>query len=452
MSVVSNQGQGLKPLTHARILAIALPIMLSNASVPLVGLSDTFVMGRLGGQGLIGGVGFAVTVLTMVFWFFNFFRHSTTAYMAQALGRGDQDEQSLIVWRNGLAAAVIGVLLLALQWPIAEVGFWLMHSQTELVNQTARAYYDIRIWSAPFVLANYVVMGVLIARQRSGAVLITQLALNLSNIGLNILLGLELGWGVHGVAWASVFSTFLATAIGLWFLFGEGFVRRRLPSATQFFDFLYWRRAAGNARDLAIRVIFLELAFAIFERRMDAYGPTTLDAAIALAQLINVTAFFIDGFAFATESYVGESIGAKKRRRFWRAFWMTTLWANVAAVMLALFLWVFGETLLLHISGSAVLTERGMHFMLWVVIMPLISVWAYQLDGAYIGASETIEMRNQMLLSFGVYLLVMLVAEPMMGVHGLWLAFAMFNATRGVTLFWRMPALERRAGLLAAPR
>ena len=156
-----------------------------------------------------------------------------------------------------------------------------------------------------FVLANYVVMGVLIARQRSGAVLMTQLALNLSNIGLNILLGLELGWGVQGVAWASVFATFLATAIGLWFLFGEGFVRRRLPSSTQFFDFAYWRRAAGNARDLAIRVIFLELV-AIFERRMDAYGPTTLDAAIALAQLINVTAFFIDGFAFATESYVGK--------------------------------------------------------------------------------------------------------------------------------------------------
>ena len=179
----------LKPLNHGRILAIAVPIMLSNASVPLVGLSDTFVMGRLEGQGLIGGVGFAATVLTLVFWLFNFFRHSTTAYMAQAVGRRDLDEQSLIVWRNGGAAATVGALVVVCQWPIAEFGFWLMHSQTELVNQTARAYFDIRIWSAPFVLINYVVMGVLIARQRSGAVLIIQLILNTSNIALNIYLG-----------------------------------------------------------------------------------------------------------------------------------------------------------------------------------------------------------------------------------------------------------------------
>lgn len=438
----------LKPLNHGRILAIAVPIMLSNASVPLVGLSDTFVMGRLEGQGLIGGVGFAATVLTLVFWLFNFFRHSTTAYMAQAVGRRDLDEQSLIVWRNGGAAATVGALVVVCQWPIAEFGFWLMHSQTELVNQTARAYFDIRIWSAPFVLINYVVMGVLIARQRSGAVLIIQLILNTSNIALNIYLGLRLGYGVEGVAWASVLATLSATVIGLWLLLSEGFTRKKLPTRAQFFDLDYWRRAAGNARDLAIRVIFLELAFALFERRMDAYGPTTLDAAIALAQLINVTAFFIDGFAFATESYVGESVGAKKRRRFWRAFWMTTLWATLAAVGLALLLLLFGEWLLLQISGSDNLTMRGMDFMLWVVAMPLVSVWAYQLDGAYIGASETIEMRNQMIVSFGVYLLVMLIAQSVIGAHGLWLAFVVFNATRGVTLFLRMPALERRAGLI----
>ena len=427
-------GSTRKAITHASVVSLAFPIMLSNASEPLVGISDTFVLGQLGQPGIIGGATFATIVLTFVFWLLSFLRLSTTAHIAQAYGRDDGAQQNLIFWRNMSAGLCIGLALLALQWPIKQLGFTLMHSDSQAVMETARAYFDVRIWSAPAVLVNYVLVGLMIARQQTGKVLVLQLLLNGTNISLNIVLGLQMGMGVVGVALASVVAAYLTLAVGLVLAFRQSVIQALPPRLRALVDGQYWRKALAAGADLALRVVILELAYAIFHRRMDGYGEVALDANAILMQLLLVSSFFLDGFVFATETYTGESIGAQDRRRLWRGIQLTSIWAGIASVVIAIAYLMFGPLLIAALSSAPAVVVAANATLIFIVLNSLVSIAAYQLDGIFIGAGATAPMRNQMLISFLVFVAALLGLESWLGLNGVWIAFLVFMGARGITL------------------
>ena len=438
------------PLSHARVLRIAGPIVLSNATVPILGAVDTGVVGQLGQAAPIGAVGLGAVILTAIYWVFGFLRMGTTGLAAQALGRGDEAEAAALLSRAMLVAGAAGLGIVALQVPIFAGAFALAPASAE-VEGLARDYMAIRVWSAPAIVALYGVTGWLIARERTGAVLVLQLWMNGLNIGLDLLFVLSFGWGVEGVAAATFLAEWSGLALGLW-LCRSAFAGGAWRDWARVLDPMRLRHMASVNGDILIRSLFLQAAFVAFLFLASDLGDVTLAANQVLIQFLEITAFALDGFAFAAEALVGQAFGAATVPRLRRAAVLCSGWGAAAAVLLAVaFAWG-GPSLVDLMVGSGEAPEeaeaiRGAArlYLPWVVAAPLVGLASWMLDGIFIGATRTRDMRNMMLISFAVYAQAVAILLPIHGNHGLWAAMLIFFVVRAVTLGARYPALERAA-------
>lgn len=278
-----------RALTHRRVLAIALPIVLSNATVPILGVVDTAVVGQLGEAAPIGAVGIGAIILSAVYWIFGFLRMGTTGLTSQAAGAGDTDEVDALLSRALMIGISAGLVMIVAQVAIFHGAFWVSPASAE-VEALARDYMVIRIWSAPATIALYGITGWLIAQERTRAVLVIQVGMNGLNIALSFLLGLKLGWGIEGVAWATFTAEWGGLALGLWFCRGV-FGRPAWLSAARVFDANRLKHMALVNTDILIRSVLLQAIFVSFMFFGSDFGDVQLAANQILMQFLQVTAY-----------------------------------------------------------------------------------------------------------------------------------------------------------------
>ena len=415
-------------------------MILSNATVPLVGMADTAVIGQLNDPALIGGVALGSTIFAMLFWAFGFLRMGTTGLTAQAVGAGDDAEVAANLYRALFIAVSAGTLLFALHAPAILLILKLTGGSTEVQTATAD-YFGVRILSAPATLANYALVGWLMGLARANLALVLQLFLNAINIALAILLILGVGKGVKGAAMAAVFAEYAAVMAGL--VIAKHILGRREGKRAALFEARAFRRLIAVNGDIMIRTICLMFAFTFFAAQGARLGDVALAANSVLRSLSDLSAYVLDGFAFAAEVLVGQAVGAASFGRFRRAVYLSSIWAVALAVIVSFAFWAGGLLLIKLMTTTPSVQDAAREFLPWAAMTPLLGVACFQLDGIFIGATRTADMRNMMIVSLAVFLAAWAVLTPAFGNHGLWASLMIFYIARAATLGLRYPALER---------
>lgn len=430
-------------LTHRRVLKIAAPIVLSNATVPILGVVDTGVVGQMGEAAPIGAVGLGAIIITFFYWAFGFLRMGTAGLTAQALGNEDDEEVVALLVRGLLIAGVAGLGLIALQIPLFWLSFQVSPASAE-VEDLARDYMAIRIWGAPAAIGAYAITGWLVAAERTRDILVLQLWINGLNMALDLWFVLGLEWGVEGVATATIIAEWTGFALGLWMC-------RKAFNAPAWRDYALilmperLKRMAAVNSDIMIRSVLLEIGFASFVFRSSAFDDVTLAANQILIQFLFVTAYAMDGFAFAAEALVGRAMGARNRAMLRRAAVMTSQWGLATVSVLAIVFLIFGPSIIDVMTTSPEVRDVGYAFLIWMVIAPPLGMPSWMLDGIFIGATRTRDMRNAMIISLALYLVALFTLPEIFGNDGLWVAMILFFVFRGATLGVRYPALEAAA-------
>ncbi|MDC3196289.1 MATE family efflux transporter [Gammaproteobacteria bacterium] len=438
----------IKPesISYSYLLEKAWPIILANAAAPLLGLVDTAVIGNVGSVIDLGAIAFGALIFSFVYWSFGFLRMGTTGSVAQALGAGDQSEIRAVLGRTLLLAVALGVLLIALQWPIRLVALSLLDGSAP-VEAVTQQYFTIRIWGAPATLAMFALTGVLIGLGNSRQLLLVQLLLNGLNICLDIVFAGVLGWGVEGIALGTIIAEWLAVIFATWLILRELNARRE-PGAdfwprARLLDMAQFTKMLAANRDIMIRTLLLVFSFGFFINQSAHFGDVVLAANHILLQLISFAAFFLDGYAFVVESLVGASVGARRRDSFDMAVKRSSILALVTAAALALLLLVFGDIFVAILTDIELVQDAARNSLFLAAIYIFFSFAAFQLDGIFIGASFTRQMRNAAFLSIAVYLAAWLLLKDRFGVNGLWWAMIIYVAARADALLLYFSSLRK---------
>ncbi|MDR5897423.1 MATE family efflux transporter [Halomonas vilamensis] len=431
-----------------RIWALAWPIILSNITVPLLGLVDTAVVGHLPDSRYLASVTLGATLFSFLYWGFGFLRMGTTGLTAQAVGRESDTEVRNLLGQALIMAAVIGVLLIVLESPLISLGLWLLDG-SETATPLAREYAEIRILSAPAVLANYAILGWFLGQQNSRVTLMILVLTNSVNIVLDLWFVVGLGMTSDGVAWASVLADYAA------FIFGTALVLRQLGCLEGHFlrhqltSLGAYRALFHVNANLFVRTLGLLFAMAFFTAQGASQGDTILAANAVLLQFIMLVSYALDGFAHAAESLIGRAFG----RRDWRAFAATvkaaarfSLWTTLAA---SLAFALGGNALIALLTGLPEVRATAAVYLPWMVAMPLIAVWSYLLDGVFIGTTAVKEMRNSIFIGLAAYLPAWWLATEVLSReyhnHALWFAFTLFALVRSgvLIIYYRRYRLTR---------
>lgn len=411
---------------------------LAHMSTPLLGFADATIIGRLGQAHLLGAIAACAVIFDFTFWPLGFLRIGTAGLTAQAVGAGDGDEERATALRALLLAVGLGLVVLTLQRPIAWVAFTAMDATPD-VTAAGRAYFDVRIWSAPFTLINYVVLGAVIGRGRADIGLVLQVFINLLNIALNVGLVMGLGWGVRGSAWGTVGAELTGSVAGLAVL-GWLMPLRRAPPWRLLLDPARLRRMAGMNRDIMIRSAALIFAFAFFTAQGARGGDAILAANAVLMNLFLITAYFLDGFATAAEQMCGQSVGARDPGGFRRAVRLTSLWCAAFSLLASGLALAGGGAFIDVVTTNPEVRHLARAFLPFAALTPVVGAMAFEFDGVFIGATWTRDMRNLMLASLALYFVLFLALRPF-GNAGLWSALLGFLAARGALQAWRYRAL-----------
>lgn len=429
-------------LTNARVLHIALPIVLSNATVPLLGLVATGVVGQLGQAAPIAAVGLGSVILITLYWFFGFLRMGTSGLAAQALGAGDRPEMAAILLRGLMIAILAGAGLILAHVPLFAAALHLSPATPE-VETLANRYLAIRVWGAPATIALYAVTGWLIAAERTRAVLALQVWMNGLNILLDLWFVLGLGFAVGGVATASLIAEWSGLAFGLWLC--RGALAFGGKDRARIFDRARLMQMARINGDIMIRSALLQGAFTSFVFLAARHGTVALAANQVLLQFLELTAFALDGFAFAAESLVGQAVGAGRKADFDRAARLTGLWAAASALALGLLFWCAGPAIIAILTTDPAVRAAARGWLGWAALAPVLGVTCWMLDGIFIGATRTRDMRNAMIQSLVAYVPALMILPIYLGNDGLWLALMILFIARAATLGRLYPKIS--AGL-----
>ena len=426
---------------------LAWPLILSNITVPLLGMVDTAVVGHLPEPHHLGAVALGASAFSALFFTVVSLRMGTTGLIAQAYGAGDRFALQAGFFRALGLALIIALVMILLTDPIIEAARWI-YAPTDRVGNGAGIYLQIRLLAAPAALANMVILGWLLGVQDSKSPLYLLLIGNGLNMALDLLFVLSFGLEVAGVAWATVIAEYTTLVIGLWL------VRRRFGrlapglSAKVLLEGAALRRLLGVNVDIVLRSLVMQIAFVSLVALGSRQGEVILAANTVLTNMLHLSAFALDGFAFAASTLVGRHVGAANRQAMQEAVRAALVWSLGFAVLITL-AFALGGNLLIHlITDIETVRAAAGTYLPYAIAGPLIGAIAFAFDGIYIGATRTKEMRNGMVgsvLAFGIaaWLLV-----PPLGNHGLWLAYHSFMIARAVWLgavYWR---LENATGFM----
>ena len=440
-------------VTHRAILSIAVPMMFAYLSTALVGTVSTAAIGRLGIADLSAGIAIAAILFDVLFVSLNFLRSTTLGLTAIALGagqRGGADPAQAareILQRTLLLSLGLGLVILALRGPEARIGLRLLGAQNAVLHAAA-AYTFIRAFSAPFALANYTILGTLLGRGQATAGLGLQMILNFTNIALCIIAVLFLHWGVQGVAWAAVAGEVAAFIAGLaWLKLSFGPLCHGLKASLT--DGKSWRAMGILNRNTLIRTAALLFTFAFFTRQGAGFGAPVLAGNAIHMQFFALSANCLDGFAAAAEQLAGRMIGADNIPGFRRAVRLTFGWSICSGAAITLLYLLFGRDFVALLSQATAVRQAAGSSLFWAALVPVIAAPAFQLDGVFIGATWSRDMRNMMLISLVIFLGSWAILAPVAGNRGLWIAFLIFLGARGITLALSLRSRQHRGRVLA---
>ena len=428
---------------------IAIPSVLANLSTPLLGLSDSFIMGHLPHERYLAAVALGSMFFSILYNGVNFLRMGTTGFAAQAQGREDELSLGRLLLRGCITAAMIGILFVFLQSLILNAFFIFIETETQVTNLTAQ-YFTIRIWGAPFALMNYVASGWLLGMGRAKEVLYIHLFMNIVNILLNFVFVYGYDMTANGVALGTVLSETTAFLLSLYYVKKHSRMNFSIPIFSSIvlkniFNISAFKVLFSLNRDIFIRTMCLTMTLASFVVLGTRFGTEVLAANAVLMNLQNLTSYGLDGFAQAAEVLVGKEIGRKSKKNLRSAVIISSKWAIITAVAMTLFYYIFGEMIINLLTNIETIRNISSNYLTWIIILPLLSIWSFQLDGIFIGATAGSSMRNGMIISVISYILAIYILIPLWGNHGLWAAYSIFMIMRAITLFYKYPEIEKRA-------
>lgn len=435
---------------HRRVWALAWPMILSNITIPLLGLVDTAVLGHLDHAKYMGAVALGSIIIAMVVWGCNFLRMGTTGFTAQALGREDNSEIKAIFWRSLIFAQTLAWIVILLQNYYADLAFYFLDGSEE-VRSLARDYYDIRVWGLPASIANFALVGWFLGLHNTRIPLLILVSTNSLNIILNLIFVLGLGWHVEGVAYASLISEYTGLIIGLFF------VRKQLatyiadtPIAKILDSHLMIEMFVTN-RDIFIRTMALEAVFFFMAAAGAKMGTNILAANALLLNFLFLIANGLDGLAQAIEALVGKAIGAQDPYQFNASIVVASGWSLVMSVGYLLLFLLFGDLIILLLTDIPEVMDTAKVYLIWLVFLPLNGVWSYLLDGIFIGATRAKAMRDSMIIAtiFG-FIPAWYLLQPLEN-HGLWFAFHLFMIIRALVLGFVFARIHRNNGFIRQP-
>jgi len=430
---------------HKALFYLALPMILSNITVPLLGLVDTAVIGHLDQAYFLGGSTVGAMIITFITWLCGFLRMSTTGLSAQAFGESINhqmtDKGLLILLRGLIVAFAIGLALIVLQSPYI-MGSLALAGGSEQVQFYARQYSEIRIWGLPAALANLVVLGWLLGNHQAKAVMWLLITINLTNLGLDLLFVLVFDWQVKGIAWATLISEYTGLVLGLLV------IRLKYQSAIKVWCSHYQKiiKAVLDVdsltsyfklnRDILIRTLCLEICFVFITFQGARLGDDVVAANAILMNFVLLIAFGLDGIANAAEALVGKAKGANDNHLLNVVVKVSLFWTGIFALAYSLLFALFGEFFIGIISDIPSVVSLANNYITWMTLLPIVACWCYLFDGVYVGLMQAKAMRNSMIIAtFACFFPVWFLLQGY-GNHGLWAAFLIFLLTRGITLAW----------------
>ncbi|WP_417878177.1 MATE family efflux transporter DinF [Vibrio sp.] len=421
------------PQVHRQVLALAIPMVLSNITVPLLGLVDAAVIGHLEHAWYLGGVALGSTMISVTFWLLGFLRMSTTGLAAQSYGSNDRKQLALVFLQGALMALLFAALFLVAHSSIADLIFsW--SDASEEVKHYGMQYFSVRVWSAPAALMNFVLLGWLLGTQNSKAPMWMVIITNLTNIALDVLFVIGLGWKVEGAALASVIADYSGMAFGLvcvWKTWQE----RQLPLPKSLLADTQngIGRFVKLNRDIFLRSLCLQAAFSFMTFQGASFGDDVVAANAVLMSFLMIISYGMDGFAYAMEAMVGKAIGAKDRQQLSASLIGTFFWSLVICLGLTVAFALAGSFMIAMITSIEEVQQQAAIYLPWLVVMPLASMWCFLLDGIFVGATKGKDMRNSMFVATSSFFVVFYLFSGWEN-HALWLAMTSFMLMRGIGL------------------
>ncbi|MEZ9198367.1 MATE family efflux transporter [Shewanella sp. 10N.286.54.B9] len=420
---------------NRQLLALALPMILSNITVPLLGLVDTAVVGHLSNAYYLGGVAVGSTIITLIIWLLGFLRMATTGLVAQAYGANDIQQQYKLLVQAGSLALIFGLAAVLLQLPIVNLAMAMSDASIE-VERYCREYFQVRIWSTPFALLNLVMLGWLLGRQQPKAAMWQLIIANLVNIILDVLFVIGLDWGVRGAALASVFADMAGFAVAL------TLVKRQLNRLAGFqlltickqLTLHSYRKLISLNTDIFVRSLCLQLSFTFMTFYGASLGDNTVAANAVLLNLLLLISYALDGIAYYAEAEVGRAYGQKNAKLMRESVTLAWAWSAIAAIGFTLFFAGAGSHIISTLTSISQVQQVANDYLIWLIFLPLLAFGSYLFDGVYIGAAQGKIMRNSMIIAtFGVFFPTWYLLQDQ-GNHALWAAMSAFMLARSLTL------------------
>lgn len=441
-----------RPLTRWQVFSQSWPIMFANAAAPIVGLIDTFVIGRYASTSALAGIGLGAVIYGIVYWGFGFLRMSTAGLAAQSDGAGDQGELQAHLARAVPMGLVIGCLVLVLQTFLLFIAFKIFTAPGE-IEMAAATYIQARLWGLPATLASIALMGWFVGVSRTHRALAMQIVLNVVNAGLSVWFVVSLGWGLYGVGIASAIAEWAGLAAGLWLARDEimkrgGFIREAL-TRENLLDVTALRKLGITNGNIFIRTMALTVGFNFFGNAAAMQGEVFLAGNHILLQFITMSALILDAFAHTAEAVTGAAYGAKDRKRFDRAVRLTTEYSAIFGLVCGALIYLGGVYGIHLLTDDPAVRESALTYLPWCALAPVIGFMAWQLDGVFIGTTQTRQMRDAGVIAVILYIGAHYLLEPRFGGRGLWIAFLWYYVARALTLSVYVPAIRRNleAGL-----
>ena len=430
----------MSTVTKSRFFATAFPIILANIAVPIIGLVDTAVIGQLDSAILLAAVGMGAAFLTGIYHLFNFLTTGISAFTSQARGKSDGDQVLIIGLRGMLLGLLIGFSILIIHKPIF-YGIFLISPADPAVNEAAMNYISIRVFAAPFALANFAFMGWLLAMERNSLVVTIQIIVTASNIILDLLFVLNLDLGISGVAAASAISETIGFIVGL--IFCRKIIKKELILNTKvLFNFSSWARILRVNSDIFIRTLLLECVAISYIVIGSMLGTLSQAANQILYQFLSLSSYALDGFAFSSQVFIGISVGKRDVSGLRQASEMGLKYGLCGGLIITTLFLVLGDELINLMTVSASVREEANRFLFLVAITPLTGVASWIFDGIFLGALETKKLRRAMLESVIFYFVIISLTVPIIGNYGLWISVSGLFICRALTLMVRYKSLE----------
>ncbi|MDH5621783.1 MAG: MATE family efflux transporter [Gammaproteobacteria bacterium] len=410
-------------------------MILSNISVPLLGMVDTGVTGHLDDPAYLGAVAIGATIFTFIYMGMNFLRMGTTGIAAQSFGADDNDGLRASLGQALIVGLIIALTLIAVHVPLGRMAIQLLGGDAD-TQAFAAEYFSIRIWSAPGTLANFALVGWFIGLQNARVPLLIFLTINLTNIALDLLFVIVFGMKVEGVALASVIAEYSGFAVGASFAIAA--LRKReghwpLARLTHVSEYAAFFSVNAN---LFVRTMALMFTLSFVTAQSARLGGLVLAANAVLLNFQHLTSFGLDGLAHAAEALVGKAVGQKRRDALEHAVKLTLKWSLIFAIGFTMLYLLAGPLIIAILTDLPDVRATAIHYLPWMIVSPLVSVWCFLYDGVYVGATRAREMRNIMVFSTLLVFLPAWYLLTALGNHGLWLAFMLFMASRGIGMHY----------------